>query len=110
MLFFLNLVGFTTSRIIFLKRAMFHCSFLALLLAFHYILHLPDQYNKCLNLRALSIFGLLDCPLLLFSLLSGFSNVGPYFRPHILVSGSCLNFRQSPAPDHINHFGGFSFN
>ena len=39
---------------------------------------------------------LLDCPFLLFSLPSGFSNFGPYFRPHILRSGSCLSYRQCP--------------
>ena len=43
-------------------------------------------------------FWLLDCPLLLFSLLSGFSNFRPYFWPHILRSGSCLNFGESPGP------------
>ena len=51
-------------------------------------------------------FWLLDW---LSSLLSGFSNFGPHFRPHILRSSSCLNFCQSP-PNHQYPFGGFSFN
>ena len=53
-------------------------------------------------------FGFLVCPFLLFSFLSGFSNFGPYFWTHILRSGSCLIFCQSPSGPHIS-FGGFSF-
>ena len=54
-------------------------------------------------------FWLLVCPFLLFSLLIGFSNVRPYLRPHILRSGSCLNFCYSHL-GRINRFGGFSIN
>ena len=50
----------------------------------------------------------LVCPFLLFSLLRSFSDLGPYLRPHILRSGSRLNFL-SVTPNHINPFGGFSF-
>ena len=53
---------------------------------------------------------LLVCRVLLFSLLSGLSNFAPNFRPHILRSGSCLNFCQSPLPNHSYLLGGFSFN
>ena len=53
--------------------------------------------------------GLLNCPLLLFSCLSGFPIFGPYFRPHTLRSGSCLN-SVSLHLDHIHPFEGSSFN
>ena len=47
-------------------------------------------------------FGLLVCPFLLFFLVclpSGFPHFGPQFTPHILRSGSCLNFCLSlPGP------------
>ena len=61
--------------------------------------------------QSLSIdkFWLLVGPFLLFSLLSGFSNFGPYFGPHIVRSGGCLIFVSLP-PDHTYPFGGFSFN
>ena len=55
-------------------------------------------------------FGLLVCPFLFFlSLLNGFPNFGPYFRPHIIWSGGRLNFCQS-LPDHVFPFGSFAFN
>ena len=54
-------------------------------------------------------FWLLVHPFLFFSLVSGFSNFSPYFRPHIVRSGGSLNICQSPL-DHKNPFGGFSFN
>ena len=53
---------------------------------FLYILHLLGQWNKCLSTFERYRVWLLDCPFLLYSLLSGFSNFGPYFRPHILRS------------------------
>ena len=39
--------------------------------------------------------GFFLCPFLFFSILSGFTNFRPYFRPHICRSGSCLNVCQS---------------
>ena len=44
-------------------------------------------------------FWLLVCPFLFFSILSGFPNFGPYFRPYMIWSRSRLNFCQSlPRP------------
>ena len=37
-----------------------------------------------------------------FSVLRGFSNSGPYFRPHMIRSGNRLNFCQSPCLVQIN--------
>ena len=57
--------------------------------------------NKVDASHSLSIveFGHLICPQLFFSFLSGFPNFGPYFRPHVLRSGSCLNcFQSLPGP------------
>ena len=42
-------------------------------------------------------FWLLVFPFLFFSTLSGFSNLGPYFWPYMIWSGSRLNFCQSPS-------------
>ena len=40
-------------------------------------------------------------PSLLFSFLSGFPNLGPYFRPYMIWSSCRLNFCQSPPGPHI---------
>ena len=46
------------------------------------------------------------CPFLLFSILSGFTKFRPYCRPHIVWSGSRLNFYLvSLLPDHVNLSG-----
>ena len=59
------------------------------------------QINK-VNTSLLSSkleFGLLVCPFLFFSSLSGFLHFGPYIRPHMIWSRSRLNFCQSfPGP------------
>ena len=106
-LFFLgDLVGFTTSRFSFLKAAQFLCPLLARHCRIHWnfqispcafegFSHLPDRWNRCLSTfehyRALaSRLPMLAC------FFSGFSNLCPHFRPHILRSGSCLIFCQSP--------------
>ena len=54
-------------------------------------------------------FWLLNCPLLLFSLLNGVPNFGPFFKSHILRSDWCLSFDQS-LRDLMYVFGGFPFN
>ena len=53
-------------------------------------------------------FRLLVCPFLFFSFLSGFSNLGPYFRPHMIWSRGRLNFCQSPPGPHFS-FGRLLF-
>ena len=50
-------------------------------------------------------FGFLVCPVLLFSLLSGFSDFGPYFRPHMIWSSSCFNL----SPDNKKSLWRFLF-
>ena len=44
---------------------------------------------------------LLFCPFLFFSILSGFPNFRPYFRPCMIWSRSRLNFCQSPPGPYI---------
>ena len=63
--------------------------------------------SRCRGTLRPPAYAQLHCTL--FSILSGFANCGPYFRPHILRSGSCLNFCQSPT-GHVHPLGGFSFN
>ena len=119
MLCFGNLVGFTTLRFSFLRRALFLCSFLArhsrihwnfnfilAFLRFLYILHLPDLWNKCLSIME---FWLLDCPLLLFSPLSVFP-ILVYTSGHTFSGLTVVWMFVSLSPNHICPFGGFSFN
>ena len=68
---------------------------------------LPHQLNATQSSTIIE-FRLLVCPFLLLSLLSDFTNFGPYFRPHIVWSSGRLIFCQSPS-DHIYLFEGFSF-
>ena len=70
--------------------------------------HLLDQWNKCLNLRALSSCGFSFSKFLLFVLLNGFSRFGPHLRPQFLRSGSCLNGFCSSLTTSL--FGEFSYN
>ena len=72
-----------------------------LLRFFYQRIRLPDHYLNASQPSSIFEFRFLDCPLLLFSLLSGFSNFGPSFNPHILRFGSCLNFRQSLPGLHV---------
>ena len=124
--FFLNRVGLTPSPFSFLKRARWVLFWPCPFFARHCRLHRNFQFyprifdgffvfsiiriNKvnAFNLRALSSFGFSiahSC----FSLLNGFSNLGPYFRQHVLRSGSCLNFCQLLPGPHVS-LGGCSFN
>ena len=60
---------------------------------FLYIHHLPDRWKKCLS--TFEHCWALAARLSILALLSSqrfFSNFGPHFRPHLLRSGSCLNF------------------
>ena len=112
---FVNLVGFTTLRLSFLKREVILCSFLARQCRIHLNFQLsPSVFEGFLIFPIFRIdernasqpssvieFQLLDCPCLFFSFLSGFSIFGPYFRTHILRSGSCLNLCQSLSGPHI---------
>ena len=62
-----------------------------------------------LKVSLYSPFWQLDCRLLFFSLLSGFSNLGLHCKPHIFRSVVAW-FVVSISPDHKNPVGGFSFN
>ena len=53
------------------------------------------KVNACRSASILE-FWLLVRPLLFLAFLSGFTNLGPYFRPHMIWSRSRLNFCQSP--------------
>ena len=101
-----NLVGFTTFRVSFLKAGEFLCPFLArqcrLHRNFQFSPHIfdgffvfsiiwTDEINASESSSVVE-FWLHVCPFLLVCLLSGFSNLVPYLRPHVLGSGSCLNF------------------
>ena len=61
------------------------------------------RINKVNSCQSSSIveFGLLDFPFLFFSILSGFPNLGPYSWPHMIGSGSRLNFCESPPRPHF---------
>ena len=61
-------------------------------------------FDGCYACQPSSIveFWFLVYPFLLFSLLCGFSVVGPHFRSHILRSNSSLNFFQSPPGPHLS--------
>ena len=62
------------------------------------------RINEVISSQSSSIVELLLLvfPFLFLSILSGFTNFGPYFWPYMIWSGSRLNFCQSPPGPHIS--------
>ena len=59
------------------------------------------EENSCQS-SSIVEFWLLDFQLLFLSILSGFTNFGPYFWPYMIWSGSRLNFCQSLTGPHVS--------
>ena len=75
---------------------------IAFLKGFFVIMVIPDQKIDASQSSSIVELWHLVFPFLLFSILSGFPNLGPYFWPCMIWSGSRLNFCQSPSGLHIS--------